>query len=167
MNYIETDSREEKILKNKALVISIVEKKYWYLPKHYDREDMISDGMVGLIRAIDKFDSTKTKFSYYAQIWINSFIQKGLKKRKNLITVPSNIFKKINQGVTDEDTKKAKNAILPMSPVDQVYCTDALRLEEIEERDVWLKRFKNVDFVRINGKRIRATDRVIERLKAI
>lgn len=55
--------RDELILSNQKLVYSTINKLY---PTYRNDEDMIQEGMVGLIRAADTWDESKSKFSTYA-----------------------------------------------------------------------------------------------------
>ncbi|NNE73983.1 MAG: sigma-70 family RNA polymerase sigma factor, partial [Acidimicrobiales bacterium] len=59
-------------------------------PAHVDREDMVQDGMLGLERAVEKFDHTKGfKFSTYATWWIRQAIQRGLENSASTIRIPA------------------------------------------------------------------------------
>lgn len=54
-----------------------------YYPTFAKDEDIIQSGMVGLVKAANKFDSTKGKFSTYAGVIIKNEIAKELKLRVN------------------------------------------------------------------------------------
>lgn len=70
------EAREALINGNYRLVISIAKK---YVTSNRDFLDLIQDGNLGLIRAVDKFDYTKGyKLSTYATWWIKQFINRGL-----------------------------------------------------------------------------------------
>ena len=61
------------------------------LPSQVDRQDMIQDGMIGLERAVEKFNWRKGyKFSTYATWWIRQAIQRGLENTASTIRIPSN-----------------------------------------------------------------------------
>lgn len=70
---------EEKFLKmNQGLVVSIA-KKYAFTPDIL--EDLISEGNIGLLEAIKKFDPKKhTKFSTYAYFWIKRYVMRAIAK---------------------------------------------------------------------------------------
>lgn len=70
------EAREALINANYRLVISIAKK---YVTNNREFMDLIQDGNLGLIRAVDKFDYTKGyKLSTYATWWIKQFINRGL-----------------------------------------------------------------------------------------
>ena len=70
-------ARSHFIEANLRLVQSIANK--FSLPPHLDREDLVQDGMIGLDKAVEKFDWRRGyKFSTYATWWIRQSIQRGL-----------------------------------------------------------------------------------------
>lgn len=72
-------AREDFIVNNLGLVVHIARKLLYLKPGHIDMEDMISEGNIGLIIAVDKFDPEKgTTFATYAHYWINAKIREFL-----------------------------------------------------------------------------------------
>jgi RNA polymerase sporulation-specific sigma factor len=72
-------AREELIVKHRRLVFSIA-KKY---KNNQNKEDIISSGMIGLIKAVDNFDEKfKVKFITYAYFKINGNIKDYLRTIK-------------------------------------------------------------------------------------
>ena len=81
-------ARRRVIEANLRLVISIAARTR--IPAHVDRDDLIQDGMIGLVRAVDKFDWRKGyRFSTYATWWIRQSIQRGLERTAGTITIPA------------------------------------------------------------------------------
>ncbi len=81
-------ARRRFIEANLRLVISIAARTR--IPAHVDRDDLIQDGMIGLDRAVDKFDWRKGyRFSTYATWWIRQAIQRGLERTAGTITIPA------------------------------------------------------------------------------
>ena len=78
--------RTKIINKNKGLV-HYFEKKY---SKHcFNKDDLLQEGMYGLIKAADKFDHTRNiAFSTYASYWIRSYMIKHIHNEKH-IRIPS------------------------------------------------------------------------------
>lgn len=93
------DEKEEcfKILceRNLRLVISIAKK---YQNKGVDFEDLIQDGNIGLIRAINKFNPERGyKFSTYATWWIHQSISRGMADKGSTIRIPVHMCTKVNK----------------------------------------------------------------------
>jgi RNA polymerase primary sigma factor len=96
-------------------------------------EDLVQEGMLGLIRAVEKFDWRKGfKFSTYGTLWIRQAIQRGLQNSGRTIRVPvhvaqrqvkvrkveSELALKLGREPTDEEV--AAVADLPIEQVTEV-----------------------------------------------
>lgn len=61
-------------------------------------EELIQEGNVGLIRAVDKFEPSKNiKVSTYATWWIDQAIQRGIANKKDLVRIPVHIQDQIQK----------------------------------------------------------------------
>ena len=81
------NARHHFIEANVRLVQSIANK--FSVPVHLDRDDIVQDGMIGLDRAVEKFDWRRGfKFSTYATWWIRQSIQRGLEASATTIRIP-------------------------------------------------------------------------------
>lgn len=79
-------ARQELIIHNLKLVVSIAKQ---YLNLGLPFEDLIQEGNLGLIRAIEKFDVTKeTAFSTYATTWIKAKMTRALSEKVRIIRLP-------------------------------------------------------------------------------
>lgn len=68
-------SSNEAVKRYMPLVRSIARRLSMKLPKHYDFNDLVSDGMVGLLLAIERFDATRgVKFETFATYYIKGAI---------------------------------------------------------------------------------------------
>jgi RNA polymerase primary sigma factor len=82
-------AKERLVNSNLRLVISNARK---YQGHDLPLLDLIQEGILGLIRAAEKFDHRKGfKFSTYATFWIRQAIQRGLDNRARTIRIPVNI----------------------------------------------------------------------------
>ena len=80
-------ARHRFIESNVRLVQSIANK--FSVPAHLDRDDIVQDGMIGLDKAVEKFDWRRGyKFSTYATWWIRQAIQRGLEASATTIRIP-------------------------------------------------------------------------------
>jgi len=72
---------------NLRLVVKIANK---FLGHGLTIEDLIQEGNIGLMSAVDKFDLNQNcKFSTYAYWWIRQAIIRGLENKKRVIRIPS------------------------------------------------------------------------------
>ncbi len=78
---------------NLRLVISIINKNKGPMKIM----DLVSDGNVGLMKAIDDFDITRgNKFSTYAIWWITCYVQRSVLSQNSRIKLPENIYNDLN-----------------------------------------------------------------------
>lgn len=80
------DAWSELIVRNQRLVIKVAKH---YKTSEMKLEDLVSEGNLGLIKAIDKFDpSQNTKLSTYAVFWIRQAIGRAILEKSGDIRVP-------------------------------------------------------------------------------
>lgn len=79
---------------NYRLVIPIAKK---FMKKGIDFMDLIEEGNMGLIRAVEKFDTSKgVAFSTYAVYWIEQYMRKAIENQTKTIRIPSHIWDSLN-----------------------------------------------------------------------
>jgi RNA polymerase primary sigma factor len=83
------EAKERLINSNLRLVVSNARR---YMRQDLNLLDLIQEGILGLIRASEKFDWRKGyKFSTYATFWIRQAIQRALESKERTIRVPNQV----------------------------------------------------------------------------
>lgn len=89
------DSAKQQLVAANVKLVVHVAKRFTEQAKPMEFEDLVQEGNLGLIRAVEKFDHRRGfKFSTYAVWWIRQAIGRAIADKKNAIRLPVHVFEK-------------------------------------------------------------------------
>ncbi|MBI5491542.1 MAG: sigma-70 family RNA polymerase sigma factor [Deltaproteobacteria bacterium] len=85
----DSEARKEMIEANLRLVVNIARR---YINRGFPLQDLIEEGNVGLIKAVERFKTSKEcRFSTYASYWIKQTIERALANKAHVVRLPIHI----------------------------------------------------------------------------
>jgi len=122
-------AREKLVLANTRLVINIA-RQYYHTGIHL--MDLISEGTIGLMVAVEKFDPKKGfRLSTYATWWIRQRILRYIVNNQYLIRVPEHVIDKINR--LNRASVRLRATLERDPTVEELAEETGLTLEDIEK----------------------------------
>lgn len=132
-----SDKYREAFIKSNLRLVAYIARNY----KGYGLEflDLVEEGNIGLIKAVDKFDWTKGyKFSSYAEWWIKQAIKKAIHDKGRAIRIP------VNQSSKVCAYKRTFNKLMPIygsnPPIEMIAEAMQISVAEVEQ----LRYFNNI-----------------------
>jgi RNA polymerase primary sigma factor len=96
------DLKEELVVGNLRFVVSVAKS---YQNQGLDLLDLISEGNIGLLKAIERFDPTSgVKFISYAVWWVKQSMMASLNEYARTIRIPSNLVQEAQKAKKEEST---------------------------------------------------------------
>jgi RNA polymerase primary sigma factor len=126
------EAKERLVNSNLRLVVSNARR---YMRQDLNLLDLIQEGILGLIRASEKFDWRKGyKFSTYATFWIRQAIQRALESKERTIRVPNQVAQRERKVMRIERELAAKLGRDPsIEEVAQAAELNPAQVEEIRD----------------------------------
>jgi RNA polymerase primary sigma factor len=100
------DARKRIILANLRLVVHVARS---YRNRGLPLLDLIEEGNLGLIQAVDRFEPERgLRFSTYAAIWIRQAVLRGIAEQGKSLRIPVQMFQQMNHFARAERTLRAR-----------------------------------------------------------
>ncbi len=140
----DVDARDTLIKSNQRLVLAIAWKDF--RGRGVSIEDLVAEGNVGLIAAIDRFDPGRgTRLSTYASFFIKREMRRAIYQMGDVIKIPENMHMLMSRIKTAESTYKAEKGTYP--GVEDIVESTGIDFETVRE----LLFYKTLQFVALDA----------------
>lgn len=137
------DAKEALINHNLRLVVSIAKR---YMGRGLTLLDLIQEGNVGLIKAVDKYDVSKGfKFSTYATYWIKQAISRAVMDQTRNIRIPAHIIEMMSN---IKKTEREFQQIHGREPKEaEIAAVLDIEVKKVKEVYAWMKDTTSLDIM--------------------
>jgi RNA polymerase primary sigma factor len=135
-------ARREMILSNLRLVVRIAK---LYRNRGVDLQDLIEEGNLGLIAAVDRFDPARgRRFSTYASWWIRQSVVRGIANYARTVRIPVHVFQLVNRYISAEKVLAGRHSRLPS--VEEIASQMGESLRKVERVRSLIGGIKSLDY---------------------
>lgn len=145
----------EKLINHNLRLVAFIAKKYFTFVNNLEFLDLIQEGNLGLMKALDKFESKyEVKFSTYAHWWVRQSITRAIGDTDKLIRIPIHVVEQINSYLREKSKL--------VSVIGEPTTIDMLNRVYYPE---WLEQFKKEKIKEFEKLGISYTDKMLEPTK--
>lgn len=121
------NARNELIINNMGLVYKAAKKRS-NVNSSFAFEDLVQEGVIGMMKGIEKFDLNKnTSFSTYIYYWITHQMDRAIMNNGRLIRLPAHIWEKVNQiNQIENENQSLNKEINPNSVPEEIKMDEKL-----------------------------------------